>query len=121
MSLNWDVRDIKDHETVTTDPNDEKKWHPVTQGLVWMCMFIDMNGITEKNIDEFVARTKLYEKVFGETMWDVENQKYVGFTREQIESHIGLRTNVSTESKTKFLNKLWKNHEREVNAIVRQH
>lgn len=128
MSLNWDVTRIANHEVVTTDPNDPKKWHPVTEALVWMSMFIDMSGITAANVVEFCERTAIYEKHFlpgGAYLrrLDPETETWVPrpITVAEIVSHIGLGVNVSPRTRAQFMTKV-KDHiaDEAKNAVARE-
>lgn len=79
--------------------------------ITFLCLFIDMGEITEKNYQEFYARTMLWEGEFGAlaeggTHLKLENiKKYIGFTanvktttRKQFEKRWGRAGHEATPS-----------------------
>src|SRR5574338_219821 len=98
MSLNFDLRKIPD--AVKTDPRDSTKLNPITEALIWSSMSIDLGEITAKNVDEWMLRLALSDKLFG-TMLHKDREPRP-FTRAEVEAHIGLRTNVSTKNRAYF-------------------
>lgn len=112
MPLTWDVTNIKDHERVTTDPNDATKWNPVTFTLVQVAMIVDLGTVDADNIDEWMYRLA-YLHVTGRGSHLIETKKKGRkttvtertFTRAELEAHIGLRMNVSTMSRKQWLGK----------------
>lgn len=103
MSLNWDIGQIKDWETVTKivaehdDPHrgikaGQKMMNPVTEALIWATMAIGVGEITSKTIDKFFERLRLVEKLSG-PMLSSQSGDYI-ITRADVEKHMGLRTNV---------------------------
>jgi hypothetical protein len=113
MSLNWDTSAIKDWNVVTAHPDDREKLkadpsakvrlNPLTDALIWMCMAIGMNGITEKNVKKFCVRAYSMER-FGAFRGSAKGPIYL--TEDEVESHIGLRTNVSDTTDAQFAKKL---------------
>jgi hypothetical protein len=94
MSLDWDVTRVKDVG---------KLQKAVTDTLVWATMSVGLREITEKNADLFYARLETYERLFGPFMWSYdpvgeENRKPRPITPQDVRDHIGLRTNVSSET-----------------------
>ena len=65
MSLNWSVLKIEDYEELMlkgTDKDGEYEHvNPVTDGIVWMTLIVDIGRITEENWKEFYLRVKMYE------------------------------------------------------------
>lgn len=112
MALTWDVTHIKDHEVLTTLHTESgDKWHPLTETLVWLTMFTSIGSeIDAENIEEFIGRVRLYERLFGPMMtaYDVDTDYWSPkpLTEEQIRSHLGLRTNVSYETRETWLSRL---------------
>ena len=86
---------------------------PVTELLIWQCMGVDLNGITKKNIDEWMFRlfcleitrnrnTNFMVSDFHETKgWQQRR-----LCKQDLIDHIGLSTNVSTKTRLKFWKKL---------------
>ena len=104
MALTWDVKKIKNSGVVTTDPNDPNKWHPVTETLVWYCLFVGMPAITEKNRDEFYTRVRVWESVNGPQLQSMgENgPEPKPITLDNVIEHVGLETNVTRKSLSTF-------------------
>lgn len=91
----------------STCPDNPDQYHPVMNALIWTAMSIGLGAITEKNWEEWVFRIRFSDWVAGETYLRTHTDdgpvKYV-ITVEEIKSYIGLTTNVSTVTRTKFLN-----------------
>jgi hypothetical protein len=98
MSLNWSIEGIKDYKELLVKGVDKdgefEHTNPVTDGLVWMTMIVDIGRITEENWKEFYLRVKMYEALKGRYFYDYE------VTPELIQRHIGLATNVTTSKVT---------------------
>lgn len=136
MSLDFDVSKIKDHDNVTTgyramngnfyedadEHQDEKGksywvvegdeeisvtriWHPITEAIVWRCMGIGMGKITEENIPEFYARSMWYDLITESTPLRMNGEE-LHLSVEMLKSHIGLTTNVGTETRAKFFKRM---------------
>jgi len=99
MSLNFDYTKcaLINGEKVQDHPNDEDRWHPVGEALVWTMMVIGMREINAGNIGKVWERISLYQKVTGPMLQYGDGTKaYV--VREDLVQHIGLSTNVATIS-----------------------
>lgn len=112
MSLNYWFDKIDNYKEVVwiptpTDENpDEVTMNPVTNALIFGSISVGLGEITDKNIDEWVARFRIIEKLHGHmlvkgdgTPWFVTNEEFV--------AHIGLRTNVSNESRAQWMRRLF--------------
>ena len=99
MALNWSIGKVADHEALwvqdctSEDGTPMFNLNPVTDGLIWMTMIVEMGQITEANWKEFYRRCKLYEFYNGNYFWGEE------ITPAMIHRHIGLSTNVSSSLK----------------------
>lgn len=98
MSLDFDVGKVTNHTVITScvfnanDPENRKvKWWHRTQSLVWLCLSVDMQGITESNWKEFYKRVNIYQKMVNESKPEDE------ITPLEVFMHIGLATNVVTK------------------------
>lgn len=119
MPLNWDVANIENHKVVTTDPNDSTQWHPLTLLLVNLTMSLGINDITEKSAPEFYTRARALEKIegcsrkqlVGKTQGGVRRAVDQPLTWAEVKSHIGLATNASKISVTRFWLNMRKRHE----------
>ena len=121
MALTYDFTNIENYQEKCTykikkedadyDPNqDLYKNTDLAESLIWMCLFIGMNQITEKNYEQFYNRTRILEATTGAYRnygkYD-ENGKRIGveakyFTKDEIKSMIGLRTNATKLTKAEF-------------------
>lgn len=118
MSLNFDLTSVKKnlgderYNEVTTSPETrnapegQQRWHPVTDALIWMTMVVDMNEITEKNVDEWSFRIGIMQKVRGTPEFAGGIGSFF-ITRKDLTDHIGLRTNVGNKSRSRFLAKIF--------------
>lgn len=115
MALTWSVKDVKDHEEVTTIiatqdwPMDGTKkgdrlWNPVTTALIWHSLNTGIGRITEANAAEVYARIAFVEKLYGPSLVNGEGEPKP-ITVEDVQRHIGLSTNASykDESRASFL------------------
>jgi len=103
MSLSYDLTKIENHENLCWyDWEDEKLLSPVTESIVFACMYVEMGTITKANAEEFYTRYVMFCRASGMT-----NKR----TLSDIKAHIGLRTNVCgdsrhTKNKIQFENKV---------------
>ena len=124
MSLNWNLSKIENNDEVcwikrdplpsegdVSDKVDENgqitSMNPVTNMLIWTTISVKMGEITEKNAAEFYARMAFANTILGgaplfRTNEDGERED-VYITPEDVQAHIGLTCNVTTESRAKFL------------------
>ncbi len=113
MPLNWDTTTVEyfknnpDELWVNDDLNVE------TKSLVFGTMSIGIGHITEKNYLDFYARWKVLEKMdpsFYLYSTFIDSQKmYHHLTVDVVKKHIGLATNVSYESNTKWSERMSRN------------
>ena len=100
MALHWDITKCNEMLELQSDT----EW-PITNALIWLTMGVDLGEITEKNIGEFYARIKLWEAIQGCMIKDDKlDDVYLSF--EDVRKRIGLTTNVSDVSRTKFINRV---------------
>ena len=106
MPLRYYFEDITDAETlcwVDTGGRMGKQVAPVTDTLIWLTITIGINHISEKNVEEFIARVAETEALLGASMskWEEGGPMIPRpVTAEEIRAHIGLRTNASPKTKT---------------------
>jgi hypothetical protein len=123
MPLTWDVSKIENFQELTTLfvaadgrgyscsevkdsklPNTEtldgipvtSKWHPLTESMVFMMWFTGIGELTEENVEEFLFRSRLYDRLFGPTFLHPDRKDY-SFTRAEIKAHVGMYINSPTE------------------------
>ena len=119
MSLDW--RFINGKKT-TDDPDLSKYIEP----MVYSCMFVDLSGITEKNIEQWLYRTaynKMIGKPFGShcvVRKDGTKKIEDWYPNEALlKKFIGLSTNVSTETRAAWLKKTHRTLDRDALLEVR--
>jgi hypothetical protein len=100
MALTWNTSNVFNRNEVDTDPYDEKSWHPVCSGLVWLSMSCGYNEITEKNFEEVAQRIAIHQHILGAYFRKGDERVYI--TRVDVMRYIGLRTNASTMTKVQF-------------------
>jgi hypothetical protein len=113
MPLTWDMHSVKDVENLHSD---DHEW-AISESLIWASIGVDLGSITEDNVDDWVFRLALIQKIDGAYMR--LNGKPLFLVREHVERRIGLRVNVVNMTKTKWINKLLNN--RDINVIDRNH
>lgn len=136
MSLDWNIGKVPNKEKtcyIGDDPQ-TKTLSPVTESIIWRSMSLDLGEITEKNIHEWLFRTRYYSRLFGKpltkTVGRCRNCRFTeeeiksgaggscehtdyeeygesfDFTAEDLKAHVGLYTNVRTLSRAGFLKKM---------------
>ena len=112
MSLNWDLTKIADYRTVCISDygTPEAKLRGITEGMIWSTVAVGMGNITEKNAAEFYARIALHEQVHGAIMSEMVDGVVTPrpITAADVEAHIGLWTNVTTETTAKWSSRFTK-------------
>lgn len=94
MPLTYDLSEVKDRDL------SDDGW-ALTQALIFATMAVGINEITEANADEFYARVTITDLVGGP--WLLVDNKRSSITVEDVQKHVGLRTNASPLTRTKFL------------------
>ena len=118
MALTWDLTKIKDSDKVCWIETDEKNdkgepvydMNPITNVMIWGSMFIGMDTITEKTYKEFHKILIDMDIVTGAGMLQAEivgaNQETYKDSRQptldEIQLHIGLKTNASRMESRKW-------------------
>jgi hypothetical protein len=124
MSLNWDITHIKDHSNLCWLPNPTKedpgavRLNPTTDALIWATMSVDIGDLSEKNLDEFTYRVFFYERAFQSFLNQGGDPLFL--TAEEIKAHVGLRTNVSFETRSKWETRMKSAWLREAQASARR-
>ena len=107
MGLNWDITNCKNMESLQVEETGE--W-AITNALIWLTMGVDLGNITETNIGEFYARTKVWEFVSGPmtSKFNLETNNWDEYTLTFADIHkrIGLSTNVSNVPITAWLKRI---------------
>ena len=93
MALTWDLTNIEGYETACYDANGLA---PVTYRLIWTTLQIGIGEITEENAAEFYARLRIAEGT-------LDTLAVIAIEPADIRRHVGLRTNVKTETRSKWV------------------
>jgi hypothetical protein len=117
MSLNWDITRVENSEEVFSDEN-----KAVSESIIFYTLFVGMNSITEENVKNFFQRVYVFEKLFGPTVTYVDKNnerrdRYMKFS--DIKRMIGLRTNATPMTETKFKSKVVERSYSEASSLVR--
>jgi hypothetical protein len=100
-----------DRARIADGPNGERikqirVLNPITNVLVFATMTIGIGAITEATAGEFWARLSMYERLGGALCATSDGPR--PFTKQDIYDHIGLKTNVSEETRTKWIARIIK-------------
>lgn len=102
MSLDWDVRNVKDYKTRcwVDGPQGTRQVHPTTEKMVWASIGVDIGKLTQKNADEFYIRYLMYSRAIQ------RDPQERWLTPADIHDHIGLVTNVRTTTDSQYTKKV---------------
>jgi hypothetical protein len=103
MSLNWNIEQVKDNKQVCW--LEDGQMNPVTHTLIYSTISVGLGSITDKNLDEFVARFRIIEKLHGPLIW--RDGKESLLTDEEITAHVGLYCNVSNETRAQWARRIF--------------
>ena len=116
MALRWSIKKVMGFKKNPDDyylPIKNKKGgkvfdiQPITKHLVYETMIVGLGEITENNIDEWLIRMRLAEKLYGTSLMIRDDKGVVKpyhITIEDLERHIGLWTNASRLKRKEFVN-----------------
>ena len=112
MALNFSLTAVRErlgkdkYDLITTAPHsrgtENEKWHAVSDHLIWMTMAVDLGEISESNLDEWEFRLGLLQRINGADLGMKGNPR-IYITREDLENHIGLSTNVADLTRNQWL------------------
>ncbi len=114
MSLDFKLDKIKNYKTVTRYGNELST---VTNGLIWSTLSVGLGEITEKNVDEWMVRLALVDKLLGTML--KKNGESRPFTRDEVVTHIGLTTNVSNEKRPGWAKRMTERFFRDVERSLK--
>lgn len=109
MALHYDLTGIDDHDKLCFDgEGDERTLNTVTHSLILMCVAVGLSGITKKNVDEFMLRSYMLQRVTGPwfNVDDIHDPSTWVLNDKVIRKHIGLTTNVANETNAWFSKKV---------------
>ena len=117
MALRWSIKKVMGFKKNPDDyylPIKNKKGgkvfdiQPITKHLVYETMVVGLGEITENNIDEWLIRMRLAEKLYGTSLMIRDDKGVVKpyhITIEDLEKHIGLWTNAEHIKRKEFVNR----------------
>lgn len=135
MSLDWSVSEVANFKERCWDDvpaelqrhHGKRKLNSDTEMCVWGAMFLGLSGIRANNVDEWIWRSEFCRRLNIGWMQQFEDDEdgksrvvYCYPTAQAVTDHIGLRTNVSNESRTKWRNRIIKSLEREVTLNAKE-
>tara|TARA_Y100001963_G_scaffold20356_2_gene25990 strand:- start:4082 stop:4582 length:501 start_codon:yes stop_codon:yes gene_type:complete len=116
MALRWSIRNIMGFKRNPDDyyvPVENKKGskvfdiQPITKHLVYETMIVGLSEITESNIDEWLIRMRLVEKLYNTSLMMRDDKGVVKpyrITIKDLQNHVGLWTNAERLTRKKFVN-----------------
>jgi hypothetical protein len=138
MSLNWNLSNIPDHMTTcyetftgtpdemealvervlfmgpnwsyTADKTAVQRMSVTTHTLLFALMDVGIGALTPSNVEEAFLRLHMTETACGAFRQTIDNGP-VFFTREEVQMHTGLTTNINEKTKAQFhahLTKSWR-------------
>lgn len=116
MSLNWDVTNVKDYENLFNNDNSA-----VTEAIIFHTIFVGISAITEANVETFFKRVYVYEKLFGPTVSQLDDNGGRSEYRlrfSDIQKRIGLRTNADNFTDAKFKSKILNRSFEEASSFI---
>ena len=103
--LEWSLRKIarfkdnrNDYYTPVVNKKGQKVFdiNPITKYLVYQSMVIGLDEITQSNVDEWLIRLNFINRLYGSSLMTRDDKNAVKpykITFENLERHIGLKTN----------------------------
>lgn len=111
MALNFNFGDTEYFKTegsiCNAEPASDGMYYHVAEieYVIWASMFVGIGHITEANVDKFIARCIIWEKVHGAFVSRVgeDGKTESAFDADVIRRCIGYRANVSPLTKAQFI------------------
>jgi len=113
MPLNWNVNEVKNHKKIMYKKNDDGSYEmkKIYETIILSTMIVGVSRITEENYEKFFNRLRLVETIGGSFFFETKRGKHHPryIKKEEIKKMIGLKTNASELTRTKFLKRFDKN------------
>lgn len=110
MALNYDLSEIKSYKRLFEKSTETggSKMKDVPRTVVMSTISVGMREITKDNYRKFYNRLNLIENVYGHFFYVRRRGKMIPrpITLGEVERMIGLKTNASEISRTKFLSRI---------------
>lgn len=105
MSLNWDVSNVKDKDSVCwVGEGDKRRLSGTTETLILLSPALGLGEISETSWPLWYARLVALEAANGPSRTDGKDGIY--FTVDEVRQHIGLKINVAPETDAKFYERI---------------
>lgn len=110
MALNYDLREIKSYKRLfeKSIETEGSKMKEIPKTIILSTMSVGMREITKDNYRKFYNRLNLLENVYGHFFYVRKRGKMIPrpITLGEVERMVGLKTNASEISRTKFLSRI---------------
>ena len=100
MPLNWSVTDCKGWEDWSERENNIK------DKLIYGTLYVDLGTIELKNIDEWLFRIRMWRALYDDTFTLHYSDAHIVINREVLVKFIGLKTNSSNMTRSKWMKQL---------------
>ena len=110
MALNYDLREIKSYKRLfeKSIETEGSKMKEIPKTIILSTMSVGMREITKNNYIKFYNRLNLLENVYGTFFYERKrgkmNQRHIKL--DEVERMIGLKTNASEISRSKFMSRI---------------
>ena len=115
MSLDFNFSACADRESWT------QRDHDMLDRLIWGTLVVDIGEITDANIGEWLFRMRLGDRMMGGRGYftmEYVNEKRFDITADHLRKFVGLKTNVSTTTRAKWLKKVVSQASERVESLV---
>jgi hypothetical protein len=112
-TLDWSLGDIENYDElwILNDDGEGERLNYTTDSLIWATMGVGLNSITKKNIDKWLFRMGVLNKI-SDVTWNELCKRHV------LERHIGLKTNVIDKTDAEFWKTVKDDLTNEVNSEI---
>lgn len=100
MPLNWSVTDCKGWAEWSERENDIK------DKLIYGTLYVDLGTIELKNINEWLFRIRMWRALYDDTFTLLYSDEQININRKVLVKFIGLKTNVSNMTRSKWMKQL---------------
>jgi len=128
VSLDWKLNKIDNYKEYcykASKNGDGVRLTYLTEMMILLTMHVGINEITERNCVEFYSRVNMFERVNGCFLRRkdrlTEEIADTPITYEQVRMHVGMHTNASSLTKSRFNKALWSRVDYDINREVRNH
>lgn len=116
MPFEYDFTNITDYETLHEDDN---QWE-ITQAAIFTLMFINVDSITNDNVEEVYFRSEFFTRLIRPLVKDADGNP-AQITLADFIRRIGLSVNVSSMSRSLWLAKVTKTFREDTLDEARRH